>query len=269
MPQASACSSVPLSSISLRTPSATRSRCRRPRPPGRASERVRSAWLMAADDYRARGERSARLRTQRFMPGRRIRWANAGRAAAIAAAVLAGLATLPALLGEDEPPPLPEDVGLAGGPAARPRGTRASRPCRREAARGSPAGPAPREAPIQARRGQAGGRRRQGRRQESFGKARAPRRTRWERARPPTPRRCRRRPSRPTSPPTRRRRRPAARSSGSRTSGPQATGERPSCLARMSISCSSTQSPGSRAEMICLRRSARRRRSSGSMVSAR
>ena len=48
------------------------------------------------------------------MSGRRIRWANAGRAAAIAAAVLAGLATLPALLGEDKPPPLPEDVGLAG-----------------------------------------------------------------------------------------------------------------------------------------------------------
>jgi hypothetical protein len=53
------------------------------------------------------------------MAGRRIRWANAGRAAAIAAAVLAGLATLPALLGEDEPPPLPEDVGLGGvAPAA-------------------------------------------------------------------------------------------------------------------------------------------------------
>ena len=47
------------------------------------------------------------------MAGRKIRWANAGRAAAIAAAVLAGLASLPALLGGDEPPPLPEDVGLA------------------------------------------------------------------------------------------------------------------------------------------------------------
>jgi hypothetical protein len=53
------------------------------------------------------------------MAGRRIRWANAGRAAAIAAAVLAGLATLPALLREDEPPPLPEDVGLGGMAPAR------------------------------------------------------------------------------------------------------------------------------------------------------
>jgi hypothetical protein len=48
------------------------------------------------------------------MTGRRIRWANAGRIAAIVAAVLAGLAVMPALLAEDEPPPLPEDVGLAG-----------------------------------------------------------------------------------------------------------------------------------------------------------
>jgi hypothetical protein len=46
------------------------------------------------------------------MAGRRIRWAAAGKLAAIAAAVLAGLAALPALLGGDEPPPLPEDVGL-------------------------------------------------------------------------------------------------------------------------------------------------------------
>lgn len=69
---------------------------------------------MAADDYRAdAGERSAARCLSISVAGRKIRWANAGRAAAIAAAVLAGLASLPALLGGDEPPPLPEDVGLA------------------------------------------------------------------------------------------------------------------------------------------------------------
>jgi hypothetical protein len=50
--------------------------------------------------------------------GWRIRWSNAGRAAAIAAAALAAIAVLPSLLGGSEPPPLPADVGLA--PAATP-----------------------------------------------------------------------------------------------------------------------------------------------------
>jgi hypothetical protein len=41
-----------------------------------------------------------------------------GRAAAIAAAVIAGIASLPALLGSDRPPPLPADVGLVPPPQA-------------------------------------------------------------------------------------------------------------------------------------------------------
>ena len=42
-----------------------------------------------------------------------LRWASVGRVAAIAAAVVAGVAGLPALLGSDRPPPVPADVGLA------------------------------------------------------------------------------------------------------------------------------------------------------------
>jgi hypothetical protein len=48
--------------------------------------------------------------------GRQIRWQTAGRAAAIAIAVLAGIISLPALLGSDRPPPVPADVGLAPPP---------------------------------------------------------------------------------------------------------------------------------------------------------
>jgi hypothetical protein len=51
--------------------------------------------------------------------GWRIRWSSAGRAAAIGAAVLAAIAVLPTLLSADEPPPLPDDVGLA--PAVEPQ----------------------------------------------------------------------------------------------------------------------------------------------------
>ena len=47
------------------------------------------------------------------MPGRQIRWARVGRIAAIAAAGVLGIASLPALLGGDAPPPVPPDVGLA------------------------------------------------------------------------------------------------------------------------------------------------------------
>jgi site-specific DNA-cytosine methylase len=43
-----------------------------------------------------------------------------GRAAAIAAAVVAGIVSLPALLGSDRPPPVPPDVGLAAPPATDP-----------------------------------------------------------------------------------------------------------------------------------------------------
>jgi hypothetical protein len=59
------------------------------------------------------GERTAPRSLTGRMTGRRIRWGSLVRLAAVAAAVLAGLAVLPALLGSDEPPPLPEDVGLA------------------------------------------------------------------------------------------------------------------------------------------------------------
>jgi hypothetical protein len=47
------------------------------------------------------------------MAGRQIRWRSAGRAAAIAVAVIAGIISLPALLGSDRPPPVPDDVGVA------------------------------------------------------------------------------------------------------------------------------------------------------------
>jgi hypothetical protein len=59
-----------------------------------------------------------RLGPQECVSGWRIRWSSAGRAGAIAAAALAGIAVLPSLLGGSEPPPLPADVGLA--PAATP-----------------------------------------------------------------------------------------------------------------------------------------------------
>jgi hypothetical protein len=49
--------------------------------------------------------------------GRQIRWRSVGRAAAIAAAAIAGIISLPALLGSDKPPPVPPDVGLRPAPA--------------------------------------------------------------------------------------------------------------------------------------------------------
>jgi hypothetical protein len=57
-----------------------------------------------------------------------------GRAAAIAAAVVAGIVSLPALLGSDRPPPVPPDVGLTPPPAPDP----------------VPAEPSPLEPPIPA-----------------------------------------------------------------------------------------------------------------------
>jgi len=82
-----------------------------------------------------------------------------------------------------------------------------------------------------------------------------------------TPRWTRCHPPRSTS----RRLRPCPIGGSSRSSLPRSSqgtcaGER---LARMSSSCSSIQSPGSRSEMISLSRRARRARSSGSIVSAR
>jgi hypothetical protein len=50
------------------------------------------------------------------MAGRRIRWASAGKLAAIGAAAVIGIASLPALLGGDAPPPVPADVGLVPPP---------------------------------------------------------------------------------------------------------------------------------------------------------
>jgi len=52
--------------------------------------------------------------------GRQIRWASLGRVAAIAAAVLAAIVSLPALLGGERPPPVPADVGLAPPAVAEP-----------------------------------------------------------------------------------------------------------------------------------------------------
>jgi hypothetical protein len=49
--------------------------------------------------------------------GRQIRWASLGRVAAIAAAVLAAIVSLPALLGGERPPPVPGDVGLVPSPS--------------------------------------------------------------------------------------------------------------------------------------------------------
>ena len=54
------------------------------------------------------------------MPGRQIRWASAGKIAAIAAAALAGVASLPAVLGSDAPPPVPADVGVVAPPSGAP-----------------------------------------------------------------------------------------------------------------------------------------------------
>jgi hypothetical protein len=53
------------------------------------------------------------------MAGRQIRWQSVGRAAAVVAAVIAGIVSLPALLGSDKPPPVPADVGLVA-PSAPP-----------------------------------------------------------------------------------------------------------------------------------------------------
>jgi hypothetical protein len=47
---------------------------------------------------------------------RQIRWASVGRVAAIVAAAIAGILSLPALLGGDAPPPVPPDVGLTQAP---------------------------------------------------------------------------------------------------------------------------------------------------------
>jgi hypothetical protein len=51
------------------------------------------------------------------MAGLQIRWRSVGRAAAIGVAVIAGIISLPALLGSDRPPPVPPDVGLTAPPA--------------------------------------------------------------------------------------------------------------------------------------------------------
>ena len=55
---------------------------------------------------------------QQRMTGRQIRWQSVGRAAAIVAAGIAGIASLPALLGSDKPRPVPPDVGLMSPPAS-------------------------------------------------------------------------------------------------------------------------------------------------------
>jgi len=73
---------------------------------------------------------------QAEVAGRQIRWASVGRAAAVVAAAIAGIVSLPALLGSDAPPPVPADVGLAQAPLttqpapvkARATPPRASRP---------------------------------------------------------------------------------------------------------------------------------------------
>ena len=93
-----------------RSPGARRPRpspARRPRPRGRASVRVRSAGsqrraTIGDGQRRSRGE-DARHQPHRKVGGRQIRWQSVGRAAAIAAAVIAGIVSLPALLGSDRP----------------------------------------------------------------------------------------------------------------------------------------------------------------------
>jgi hypothetical protein len=62
------------------------------------------------------------------MAGRQIRWQSVGRVAAIAAAVIAGIVSLPALLGSDKPPPVPSDVGLAPPSASAPAHASLSNP---------------------------------------------------------------------------------------------------------------------------------------------
>jgi hypothetical protein len=64
------------------------------------------------------GREPALWRLTREVKGSQIRWASVGRVAAIVAAALAGIASLPALLGGDAPPPVPPDVGLAPPPVA-------------------------------------------------------------------------------------------------------------------------------------------------------
>jgi hypothetical protein len=67
-----------------------------------------------------------------------------GRAAAIGAAVIAGIVSLPALLGSDRPPAVPPDVGLTPRPAVDPipAGAAAIEP---------PAPPAPKERSVDRR----------------------------------------------------------------------------------------------------------------------
>src|SRR3954463_9998393 len=50
--------------------------------------------------------------------GRQIRWSSVGRVAAVVAAAIAGIVSLPALLGSDAPPPVPPDVGITPAPVA-------------------------------------------------------------------------------------------------------------------------------------------------------
>src|SRR4051794_11994308 len=50
------------------------------------------------------------------MAPRQIRWGTLGRVLAVVAAAVAGIVSLPALLGSDSPPPVPADVGLAPAP---------------------------------------------------------------------------------------------------------------------------------------------------------
>jgi hypothetical protein len=90
------------------------------RPPmseGRSPERLRNAAAAAAID--APGEKASEPAPLGGMRGRQIRWGSVGRAAAIAAAAIAGIVSLPAVLGSDKPPPVPADVGLAPQPQAR------------------------------------------------------------------------------------------------------------------------------------------------------
>jgi hypothetical protein len=64
------------------------------------------------------GREPALWRLTRDVTGSQIRWASVGRVAAIVAAAIAGIASLPALLGGDAPPPVPPDIGLAPLPIA-------------------------------------------------------------------------------------------------------------------------------------------------------
>src|SRR3954465_10718049 len=66
----------------------------------------------------------------RGMTGRQIRWGTVGRAAAVVAAAIAGIVSLPALLGSDAPPPVPPDVGLTPPVASAPMSPVPSAPVR-------------------------------------------------------------------------------------------------------------------------------------------